>query len=229
MITDSGRELMLEGPSQPKTRILIVDDNPADAHLLRLALSDAQLDCEVTVIDDGAEALAFVRQEGKLTGMADSFNRPTGWTCPLFDTTAPDHMRLWNGPKENRARPAVNPLFRSGAQAYGARVTGVILTGGLDDGTAGLAEIKRSGGIAIVQDPARAYCSSMPESALAHVEVDHVAPLHEIPAILSSLATTTRLVEERKKPMLDEPLQKTFSGITCPEFVQPARSFGGSK
>ena len=68
MIANSRRELMFEGRSERKTRILIVDDNPADVHLLRLALSDAELDCELTVIDDGAEALAFVRQEGKYQG-----------------------------------------------------------------------------------------------------------------------------------------------------------------
>ena len=58
MITESRRELMFEGPSVRKNRILIADDNPAAVHLLRLALIDAQLDCELTVIDDGAEALA---------------------------------------------------------------------------------------------------------------------------------------------------------------------------
>ncbi len=56
---------MFEGPPVRKIRILIVEDNPADVHLLRLALIDAQLDCELTVIDDGAEALAFARQQGK--------------------------------------------------------------------------------------------------------------------------------------------------------------------
>lgn len=59
---------MFEGPSDYKIPILVVDDNPADVHLLRLALIDAQLHCELTVIDDGAEALAFVRQEGKYEG-----------------------------------------------------------------------------------------------------------------------------------------------------------------
>ena len=132
-----------------------------------------------------------------------------------------DHVRLSHGAKENRARPAVNPLFRSAAKTYGARVTGVILTGGLDDGTAGLAEIKRHGGIAVVQDPQTAYCASMPQSALDHVDVDYVAPLSDIPAILSRLATTTRLVEERGTLMHDEPLKRTFSGITCPECRGP--------
>lgn len=112
----------------------------------------------------------------------------------------PGHVHVLHGPKENRTRPSINPLFRSAAAAYGPRVTGVILTGLLDDGVAGLAEIKRRGGLAIVQDPATAFCPSMPETALMSVDVDHVASLHGIAELLYTLATTDRVgteVEER--------------------------------
>ncbi|MCA1617842.1 MAG: chemotaxis protein CheB [Acidobacteria bacterium] len=103
----------------------------------------------------------------------------------------PGLMRLTRGPKENRFRPAVDPLFRSAAAVYGPRVTGVILTGGLDDGTSGLWAVKRLGGVAVVQDPEEAFMPSMPQSALEQVEVDYTLPLAEIAPLLSRLAGTS--------------------------------------
>lgn len=99
----------------------------------------------------------------------------------------PGRVRLTKGPRENWARPAIDPLFRSAARAYGAGVIGVILTGGLNDGTAGLYEVKRRGGTAVVQDPADAANPSMPRSALDHVAVDHCLPLSRLPGLLASL------------------------------------------
>jgi two-component system chemotaxis response regulator CheB len=103
----------------------------------------------------------------------------------------PGRICLSRGPKENRFRPAIDPLFRSAAQVYGPRVIGVILTGSLDDGTSGLWVVKRMGGIAIVQDPAGALFPSMPLSALRHVDVDYVVPLAEIPQLLTRLTQTS--------------------------------------
>jgi two-component system chemotaxis response regulator CheB len=108
----------------------------------------------------------------------------------------PDHhllieegiVRIIRGPKENRHRPAIDPLFRSAARTYGTRVVGVILTGSMDDGTAGLLAIKRRGGKAIVQNPQDALFSSMPQSAIMHVEVDYVVQLSNMGPLLVQLA-----------------------------------------
>jgi two-component system chemotaxis response regulator CheB len=105
------------------------------------------------------------------------------------------HMRLVRGPRENAARPAVDPLFRSAARAYGARVIGVILTGNLDDGTAGLFAVKSAGGTAVVQDPSDAQYAGMPNSAVQHVAVDHLLPLAGIAPLLTRLVGSP--VEEK--------------------------------
>ncbi len=99
-----------------------------------------------------------------------------------------DRVRVTRGPKENRFRPAVDPLFRSAAYAYGNRVIGVILSGALDDGTAGLWTVKNRGGIAIVQDPFDAEVPSMPSNALREVEVDYMVPISEMAELLVRLS-----------------------------------------
>jgi two-component system chemotaxis response regulator CheB len=104
------------------------------------------------------------------------------------------YVRITRGPKENRFRPAVDPLFRSAAYIYGTRVIGVVLTGALDDGTVGLWTIKLRGGTAVVQDPADALQRSMPLNALDNVEVDHKLPVAEIGPLL------VRLTREEAAP-----------------------------
>ncbi len=96
-------------------------------------------------------------------------------------------MRLTLGPKENRHRPSVDTLFRSAAQAKGAAVIGVVLTGLLDDGSAGLAVIKAHGGVAVVQDPDDAIFDSMPRSAMEAAGPDYVVPLEKMASLLVRL------------------------------------------
>jgi len=136
----------------------------------------------------------------------------------------PGRMRLIRGPLENRHRPAIDTLFRSAARVYGPRVIGVVLSGYLDDGSAGLHAIKRAGGVAVVQDPKDALVPGMPESAIATTPVDSIAAVDQIPALLGRLVqhpfemgiggmTPTR--EPAKDELVDP--KGTPSAYTCPE------------
>ncbi|HTV32416.1 MAG TPA: chemotaxis protein CheB [Methylocella sp.] len=101
------------------------------------------------------------------------------------------YISLSHGPHENFARPAIDPLFRSAALVYGPAVIGVVLTGELDDGTAGLLAVKACGGTTVVQEPAEATAPSMPLSALHHVQVDHTCRLGYMARLLTRLAADT--------------------------------------
>jgi two-component system chemotaxis response regulator CheB len=130
-------------------------------------------------------------------------------------------VHLSTGPKENHTRPAVDPLFRSAAEAAGPLVIGVILTGYLTDGTAGLWEVKRRGGTAIVQDPDEAQVRSMPESALRHVSVDYRLKLRDIGRLLNRLAEEAAAKALEIAPRQGEPIMGYTEGqpiaLTCPD------------
>ncbi|MDQ5826191.1 MAG: chemotaxis protein CheB [Chloroflexota bacterium] len=113
------------------------------------------------------------------------------------------HVGVVHGPKENRHRPSVDPLFRSAARWYGPRVVGVVLTGALDDGTVGMMAVKQRGGLAVVQDPVEALYPSMPMSVMQNCKVDYVLRLSEIPALLAKLAASTA-EEEGAYPVTDK-------------------------
>ena len=141
-------------------------------------------------------------------------------------------LRLFRGPKEHHSRPAIDPLFRSAALDRGPRVVGVILTGMLDDGSAGLRAIKACGGITVVQDPDDSAESSMPRSALEAGAVDYVSRLDAMADLFNQLGRP-----DPQAPVVDAPewlrvehavsLGKTGmrelatigapSGFTCPD------------
>jgi two-component system chemotaxis response regulator CheB len=113
---------------------------------------------------------------------------------PGYHLTVERHwMRVTRGARENGHRPAIDPLFRSAALAFGPVVAGVVLSGLLDDGTLGLREIKRAGGLTMVQDPADTPWPSMPQHALAYVEIDHCARPADLGTILADLACSERV------------------------------------
>jgi two-component system chemotaxis response regulator CheB len=120
----------------------------------------------------------------------------------------PDHhlliqdgtVRVQRGPRENRHRPAIDPLFRSAAREYGPRVIGLVLSGLQDDGSAGLYAIKRRGGIAIVQDPRDSLWNDMPRHALSYASPQYVLRTHEIPANLAQLVQAGEPEMVKKNP-----------------------------
>jgi two-component system chemotaxis response regulator CheB len=117
------------------------------------------------------------------------------------------HLSVRRGPKENGHRPAIDPLFRSAAEAYGRRVLGVILSGSLDDGAAGLAFVKAAGGVAVVQDPEDAVIPYMPRHAIEGAPIDHVLPAAEMAPLI------VRLVSEPLAEGVDVPGRPLIPGI----------------
>ena len=148
---------------------------------------------------------------------------------------ADDVVRLERGPRENGHRPAIDPLFRTAAMRYRGRVTGVILSGSLDDGIAGLGAIKRLDGAVVVQDPDDALYPTMPKSAIEAGLVDHVAPVAAIPDLLVGLAATEVAAERAiSRAMATDQTQLDpetitaenrergeLSGFVCPECKGP--------
>lgn len=177
------RDIVVIGASAGATPVLtrLAAQLPADFPAILLV---RHIGNQVSVLPELLAAPGRMRARHAATG--DAIAPGTLLVAP------PDHhmlvadgvVRLTRGAKENLARPAIDPLFRSAAACFGARVVGVVLSGRLDDGTAGLQAIKACGGLAIVQDPADALEPSMPRSALQHVDVDWTTRGEALAAIL---------------------------------------------
>lgn len=98
-----------------------------------------------------------------------------------------NQIRVTRGPRESRARPSIDVLFRSASISCGSRVIAVVLSGALDDGTAGAWAIKDRGGLVLAQEPSEAMHASMPESVIKHVEVDHVGAARQLADVIAGL------------------------------------------
>jgi two-component system, chemotaxis family, protein-glutamate methylesterase/glutaminase len=147
-----------------------------------------------------------------------------------------DDVRLSGGPHENFWRPAIDVLFRSAAVAHRSRVVGVVLSGTMDDGVAGLAAIRACGGEALVQSPEEAAFADLPEHALRQVEgaramnigqiaaelrrLAHTAPL-DSPAVPPELALEARITEDGSNLAASLAMPDELSLFTCPECGGP--------
>ena len=133
----------------------------------------------------------------------------------------PDRVRVVNGPKHNRYRPAIDLLFHTAARHFGGRVIGVVLTGFLEDGGSGLLTIKNAGGIALVRSLEDAEVASMPRRALQQVHPDYCVPLPEIGLLLNRLttlpATTTTIKSSGNETEGKVERKRSCTGFICPD------------
>ncbi|HWM10121.1 MAG TPA: chemotaxis protein CheB [Solirubrobacteraceae bacterium] len=207
-------------PGDMPAALLIVLHVPATGRSLLAPILDRRTDLDVRVAehDDVLEAgRAYVAPPDRHLVVADG------------------RVRLDRGPKENGARPAVDPMFRSLAAAYGPRAVGVVLSGALGDGSSGALAIKLAGGTVIVQDPLDATVRSMPESASRAVGApDAVLPTDAIGPALATLADKRAGVRDdramsgaadRHKEGPERPAGPP-SGYTCPECSGPLWAIG---
>jgi two-component system chemotaxis response regulator CheB len=130
------------------------------------------------------------------------------------------YVHVLRGPKENNQRPSADVLFRSASVTYGPAVVGVVLSGLLDCGTSGLLSIKARNGLAVAQNPREAPEPSMPQSALNHVQVDHIAPAQDIGLLISRLAREPAEAWPAAVPRAIEELEGKELGAP-PAFVCP--------
>ncbi len=161
-----------------------------------------------------------------------------------------DHLRVGRGPRENRSRPAIDPLFRSAAACGRNRVIGVILTGSLDDGASGLDDVHQCGGVTVVEDPQSAIHPGMAIAAMRATLVDHVVPIEAMgrlleelvrepappaPAVPAQIAMEASMTERALDPagqndnMVRTEEMGQLTPYTCPDCGGPLWQMGGQE
>jgi two-component system chemotaxis response regulator CheB len=131
-------------------------------------------------------------------------------------------IELSRRPRENHCRPAIDPLFRTAARAYGPRVIGIVLSGALYDGSMGLLAIKMRGGMAIVQDPKEAIVDSMPRRAIERVTAEHILPVAEIAAALTDLVRQPVMVQGGTSIVNTVDAEGRLEAVIAEDFVEQA-------
>jgi two-component system chemotaxis response regulator CheB len=131
-------------------------------------------------------------------------------------------IELSRGPRENHARPAIDPLFRTAARAYGRRTIGIVLSGALYDGSMGLLAIKTRGGLAIVQDPNEAIVDSMPRRAIERATADHILPVAEIAAALTNLVQQPVIAQGGHSMVDTIDVEERLEDVIAEDFVEQA-------
>ena len=229
-----------------RRNVIVVGASAGGVEALRTLVSGFPVDLPAAVLVvlhvpsyGGSVLPAILARSGPLP------TRHPGQREPLAESVLfiapPDHhlvvtdgeVVLTRGPRENGLRPAVDVLFRSAARAQQSRVIGVVLSGVLDDGTAGLSAIAAQGGVTVVQDPEDALYPGMPSSALEHVAVDHVVPIAEMAELLIRLCqeetaevdrpVSSLLAIEADMALMDEDAMNQSdrpgrpSGFSCPD------------
>lgn len=202
-----GRDIVVVGASAGGVEALatLVRHLPADAPVsvfVVLHIPPHSASALAQILDRAGPLSAAAAQDGELIEQGRVYVAPPDRHLLVRR----GRIEVIRGPRENGHRPAVDPLFRSAARSYGRRVVGVVLSGTLDDGTAGMLAIKQRGGIAVVQDPSTATFSSMPVSVIENAGAEHCLAPSEIGPLLARLALEP--VEESKETPVDDRMER---------------------
>lgn len=187
---------------KPISQIIVIGTSAGGLTTLEKLISQLQEDFPAPILvvqhispdASGNVLLDALNKQGKLK-CEHAVNKGTIKPGHIYLAPSDHHMMIdknqtllvTKGAAENRSRPGIDPLFRSAGVAFRNKVIGIILTGYLDDGVAGLEVIKRCGGVCIVQDPKDAEYPAMPNSVLNHIEVDYCLPISEMGGLLYQL------------------------------------------
>jgi two-component system, chemotaxis family, protein-glutamate methylesterase/glutaminase len=171
------------------------DDFPAPIFIVNHMSANATGEALLNVLNESCHLPCVHAHDKQSIKISNVYLAPSDQHMLIVD----GKILITKGARENRSRPAIDPLFRSAAVAYGNRVIGIILTGYLDDGTSGMMAIKRCGGICIAQDPEDASYPDMPKSVIANVGAHYCLPVAQMGALLSELVSR-ELPESKQIP-----------------------------